>query len=259
MRDKKGKKLLSALTLGGVIFTSLACSWLTNLSSAPPKSDLSGLPSDTPSSSEPTHTLTQDNSGLPKMPVIWDDDGSTEGVIALLYLLKHPDLRLEGITVSYGEAHPRLFAENLTHMLARIDQQGIPVAAGRDTPLEGNNAFPESWREATDIFWEAELPPVEDPVSTRSASQLIVDIVKNSPEPVTIFLTGNHTNLAEALQLDPSIKENIQLTEVMGGRLRWMEILPATILRSLTGLRSGIFGLILWQLMRFSNQASQFN
>lgn len=48
---------------------------------------------------------------------------------------------------------------------------------------------------------------------------MIVDIVKNSPQPVTIFLTGNHTNLAEAFRLDPTIKNNIKLVEVMGGAL----------------------------------------
>ncbi|MGB2963041.1 MAG: nucleoside hydrolase [Anaerolineales bacterium] len=217
MRGKKGEKLLSTLTLGVVLFTSLACSWLTNLSSAPPEPDLSGLPSDTQSSSEPTQMLIQDSSVLPKIPVIWDDDGSPDGIIALLYLLKHPAIRLEGIAVSCGEAHPQVFAENLTRMLARIGRQGIPVAAGRDTPLEGNNAFPESWRAATDIFWEAELPATESQTSSKSASQLIIEIVKNSPEPVIIFLTGNHTNLAEALRLDPSIADNIQLIEVMGG------------------------------------------
>jgi purine nucleosidase/pyrimidine-specific ribonucleoside hydrolase len=154
-----------------------------------------------------------------QIPVIWDDDGSPDGVIALLYLLKNPQVQVEAITVSCGEAHPQLFAENLTRMLARIGRPGIPVAAGRDTPLEGHNAFPEAWRASTDIFWEAELPDVADPVESSQASLLIVNIVKNSPQPVTIFLTGNHTNLAEALKLDPSIKANIRLVEVMGGAL----------------------------------------
>jgi hypothetical protein len=42
------------------------------------------------------------------VPVIWDDDGSADGVVALLYLLKHPGYDVKAATVSYGIAHPVL-------------------------------------------------------------------------------------------------------------------------------------------------------
>jgi pyrimidine-specific ribonucleoside hydrolase len=154
-----------------------------------------------------------------QIPVIWDDDGSPDGVIALLYLLKNPDVRVEAITVSCGEAHPDIFAQNLTRMLARVGHEGIPVAAGRATPLEGNNAFPEAWRASTDVFWGAELPSAAAPVESMTASETIIDVVNHATEPVTILLTGNHTNLAEALRMDPSIAERIKVVEVMGGAL----------------------------------------
>jgi pyrimidine-specific ribonucleoside hydrolase len=154
-----------------------------------------------------------------QIPMIWDDDGSPDGVIALLYLLKNPDVRVEAITVSCGEAHPDIFAQNLTRMLARVGHEGIPVAAGRATPLEGNNAFPEAWRASTDTFWGAELPEAAQPIESKSASEVIVDVVQTASAPVTILLTGNHTNLAEALRMDPSIADRIQVVEIMGGAL----------------------------------------
>jgi len=154
-----------------------------------------------------------------QIPVIWDDDGSPDGVIALLYLLRNPRVRVVAITVSCGEAHPDIFAQNLTRMLARIGHEGIPVAAGRGTPLEGTNAFPEAWRASTDVFWGAELPTATAPVESMTAGETIVDVVNHAPEPVTILLTGNHTNLAEALRIDPTIADRIQVVEVMGGAL----------------------------------------
>lgn len=216
-----------------VLCTTLACTWLQNPPS-PVESRTSVIPSNTPPVIEPTPEafITPAGSMVPPtesptddvtlpdgIPVIWDDDGSPDGIIALLYLLKHPEYQVEAITVACGEAHTELFAENLTRMLTRAGYSGIPVAAGRETPLEGDNAFPDEWRGATDIFWEADLPEAESQVDTRMASLVIVDIVKSSPVPVTIFLTGNHTNLAEALRLDPSIAQNINLVEVMGGAL----------------------------------------
>ncbi|MEN8235761.1 MAG: nucleoside hydrolase [Actinomycetota bacterium] len=153
------------------------------------------------------------------IPVIWDDDGSPDGVIALLALLADPAYQVKAITISCGEAHPEVFAENLTRMLARLGREGVPVAAGRPTPLEGTNAFPEPWRAATDEFWGIDLPPATQEADPAGAAQLIVDTVNTSAEPVMIFLTGNHTNVAEALRLDPSMADRIAVVEIMGGAI----------------------------------------
>ena len=216
------KPILRMIFISCLVITTLACAILNNFPSPPGELESSAIPSNTPYSSGPTlspSSTPAGETGRGGIPVIWDDDGSPDGIIALLYLLRHPDIRVVGISVSCGEAHTELFAENLTRMMARIGYTGIPVAAGRETPLVGDNTFPNEWRGATDVFWEAELPEPIERVDTRLASLMIVDIVKNSPQPVTIFLTGNHTNLAEALRLDPTIKDNINLIEVMGGAL----------------------------------------
>jgi pyrimidine-specific ribonucleoside hydrolase len=153
------------------------------------------------------------------MPVIVDDDGSPDGMIALLYLLRHPNFNVKAITVSNGEAHPDVFAQNIMRVLARLGRTGIPVAAGRSSPLEGNNAFPASWRAASDNFWGISLPEPIESVQPLSASQLIVQTVKQSSQPVTIFVSGPHTNLAEALRIDPSIASRIRVVQSMGGSI----------------------------------------
>jgi inosine-uridine nucleoside N-ribohydrolase len=45
----------------------------------------------------------------------------------------------------------------------------------------------------------------------------MVSIINHAPEPVTIFVSGPFTNLAQALQLDPAIKDNISAVYFMGG------------------------------------------
>jgi inosine-uridine nucleoside N-ribohydrolase len=45
----------------------------------------------------------------------------------------------------------------------------------------------------------------------------MVSLIKQSSEPVTIFLSGPFTNLAQALQLDSTIKGNISAVYFMGG------------------------------------------
>jgi pyrimidine-specific ribonucleoside hydrolase len=152
-------------------------------------------------------------------PIIVDDDGSPDGMIALLYFLRNPLFQVKAVTVSCGEAHPEVFAAHLVHLLAGLGRPDIPVGAGRATPLEGNNAFPDSWRQASDDFWGVDYPEGQASLETLSAPELIVDIVNTSPRPVMVFVSGTHTNLAEALHLDSAIVDNIRDVHVMGGSI----------------------------------------
>lgn len=151
------------------------------------------------------------------VPLIFDDDGSPDGTIALLYLLRHPRVQVRAITVSCGEAHPAVFAQNLLRLLARLGRSDIPVGAGRETPLEGNNAFPDCWRRGSDSFWGIALPAADGKAQPVPAADLIVHTLRASSQPVVVFVSGTHTNLAEALRLDPGISAKVRLVQVMGG------------------------------------------
>jgi len=153
------------------------------------------------------------------VPIIWDDDGSIDGVTALLYFLEHQAFEVKGATISAGIAHPRVFASKLGGFLAQVHGEGIPIAAGREQPLSGDNAFPDDWRLASDDFWGLALAQGIEPPDQRTAPELIIDLVEGSDQPVTIFVSGPLTNLAEAFRMNPSIKENIRGVEIMGGAL----------------------------------------
>jgi purine nucleosidase/pyrimidine-specific ribonucleoside hydrolase len=152
-------------------------------------------------------------------PLIWDDDGSRDGVIALLYFLSNPAFEVKAITVSHGLAHPQRFIEKLAGMLASLGRNDIQVAAGRETPLSGNNTFPEPWRQDSDDFWGVDFPSGTGSISSKTAAQLIVDTVNQADQPVIVFVSGSHTNLAEALRLDPGIVDGIRRVVIMGGAL----------------------------------------
>ncbi len=124
------------------------------------------------------------------------------------------------MTVSQGLAYPQIFGNNVMRMLTGLGITGIPVAVGRETPLSGNNAFPDAFRADTNTFWApfTNLPDQAlETVDQRSAAQLIVDTINQSPEPVEILMTGSSTNIADALTLDPSIARKISRLQIMGG------------------------------------------
>ncbi len=157
--------------------------------------------------------------GVPPIPVIFDDDGSPDAAIALMFLLENPAVDLKALTVNPGEAHPGIFAANLVRALARVGHSGIPVAAGPEDPLAGTNVFPNDWRTQTDQFWGLTLPNTTNQAEIISAAQLIVNIVNASAEPVTILATGTMTNLALALRQDRAIACNIREIVIMGGAI----------------------------------------
>lgn len=157
--------------------------------------------------------------GETPVPLIFDDDGSPDGVIALLYFLRNPHFDVRAVTVSQGEAHPQIFSLHISQLLSMLGKDDIPVGFGRATPLEGDNAFPEPWREASDRFFEIPLQESPAAFEARPATDVILETLSESTEPMMVFISGTHTNIAEVLRIDPEIDEKISGVYVMGGSI----------------------------------------
>jgi len=71
----------------------------------------------------PFPTLT----GQAPIPVIVDDDGSPDGVIALLYFLSNPLYDVRAVTISSGEAHPDPFAPQIIKLLTELISPSVRV------------------------------------------------------------------------------------------------------------------------------------
>jgi inosine-uridine nucleoside N-ribohydrolase len=153
------------------------------------------------------------------IPVIVDDDGSPDGMVALMYFLRNPNFDVRAVTISCGEAHPEVFAPHVQQLLTGLGRADIPVGAGRATPLDGNNAFPDPWRQASDDFWGITLSQNSASLKPTPAADLIVETINKSNQPVMVFVSGPHTNLAEALRIDPGIEDHILEVVIMGGSI----------------------------------------
>jgi inosine-uridine nucleoside N-ribohydrolase len=153
-------------------------------------------------------------------PVIFDTDMAHEDMFAALFLLSHPNVNLEAITVSgTGESH---CGPGVSHALGLVTLSGhkaIPVACGRETPLAGNHAFPAEWRQAVDNAYGVQIPTGGE-ASNLNASDLIIDILQKSNEAITIVAVGPLTNIAEALQKAPEISTRIREIYIMGGAVQ---------------------------------------
>ncbi len=151
-------------------------------------------------------------------PVIIDTDMAADDWMAILYLLNRPDVSVAAITVSgTGEAHCEPGIKNAMSLAALAGQPDIPVSCGRTTPLQGNHAFPPDWRTSVDALAGLTLQSNPASVTPQSAVDLLTAKINSMPAKVTIITLGPLTNLAEALQSAPEIKENIEMVYIMGG------------------------------------------
>ena len=155
--------------------------------------------------------------GVPR-PVLIDTDMAGDDWMAILYLLNRPDLSIEAITVSgTGEAHCEPGVKNAMSLAALAGQADIPVSCGRTTPLQGDHTFPSDWRANVDALAGLNLASNPASPSPQSAVDLLTAKIKSLPDKVTVISLGPLTNLAEALQSAPELKENIEMIYIMGG------------------------------------------
>ena len=153
-------------------------------------------------------------------PIIVDTDMAADDWMALLYLLQSPHADIRAITVAAtGEAHTWFGVRNALRLLKLSKQTGIPVTAGRSSPLQGNNRFPLTWRIAMDLRFLLPLPWASQKRDPRSAIELLAELLEKSAEPLTIVALGPLTNLGELTQTHPELLVKIDRVVVMGGAL----------------------------------------
>jgi inosine-uridine nucleoside N-ribohydrolase len=118
-----------------------------------------------------------------------DDD------LAVLYALASPELRLLGLTITFGNAPTSRTWPDAVRLMEMAGLDRMPVLEGAD--------------------WETrDLERVTD------ASRFLADTLRAADEKITVVMLGATTNLAAALAQAPEIEERIERIVFMGGYLR---------------------------------------
>ncbi len=152
--------------------------------------------------------------------IIIDTDAGSDDLLAIAFLLSHPSVPLDAITVSNGLAHVDAGARNIARLVELSGRTNLPVFAGRATPLKGHAEFPSEWRRISDELPGVSLPSTSRQPVRKSAADYLIEHLKDRKHRVRILALGPLTNLAEALQREPSIAGSIQQIVMMGGAVR---------------------------------------
>jgi len=148
--------------------------------------------------------------------VIVDTDAGSDDLMAIAFLLSRPEIRIEAITVTNGLAHVEAGAQNVSRLL-KLAGRDIPVFSGRSTPLSGHAEFPSEWRKISDALPGVHLPSMPKTIAVPSAATYLARRLLHAKEPVCVLALGPLTNLAQALEREPSAARHIAELVIMGG------------------------------------------
>lgn len=142
-----------------------------------------------------------------------------DDVLAILFVLASPELRLEGVTTTYGNVDAARATENALRTLAAAGRADVPVAMGMTTPLSGRlhaRAVEEyeSLKQRVGPVDEARVKKDKNP---EHASDFIISKVMASPGEIDVVAVGPLTNLALAIVKEPALKQNIKRVTILGG------------------------------------------
>ncbi|MGN7293475.1 nucleoside hydrolase [Rhizobium sp. SAFR-030] len=151
--------------------------------------------------------------------VIFDTDPGIDDAMALLFLHKHPQIDLVGVTTVFGNAPIDITTRNALY-LGEAWSIPAPVARGAGVTLDEDRKggyWPTAIHGENGIG-EVAIPDVINRVEDgRPAHQFIIDTVRAHPGEITLVAVGRMTNLALALQADPEISGLVRQVVIMGG------------------------------------------
>ncbi len=148
--------------------------------------------------------------------IIIDTDPGIDDLLAISLAIKSPEVDILGITTVFGNVTTLQATNNALTLVEYFDQK-IPVYEGAYMSLEGDAQNPPAFVHGKDGLGELFMPLPSLKPQVQTAAHFIVETIHKYPNQVIILALGPQTNLAEALELDPSIADLVKEVVMMGG------------------------------------------
>lgn len=148
--------------------------------------------------------------------VIIDTDPGIDDTMAILLALASPEVRVEALSVVFGNTSAEQGARNALAVLDIAGRRDIPVAVGARKPLvrayHGGGALVHG----RDGLGETGLGD-DRPVPDLRAVDLLISRIAQTPGEISIVALGPLTNLALAVSVEPRLARWTREVVVMGG------------------------------------------
>lgn len=156
-----------------------------------------------------------------KERILLDVDTGIDDALAILLALKSKNIIVEGITTGYGAVSVDKATDNTLRVieLAKVDYN-VPVAMGADHPLFRKWNGPVSHIHGHNGIGDYQLPDSSSKPLEENATDFIIKKINDNVNELTLVCTARLTNLAAALEKDPSIASKVKCLVLMGGAVR---------------------------------------
>lgn len=153
---------------------------------------------------------------MSRTAMILDVDTGVDDAFAVLFAALHPDIDLLGITCVDGNTNVDQVVANTLKVLDAAGAGEIPVARGALRPLLGQSQYAE-YVHGADGMGDLGIAPSNRRIDSRSAVELLRDLIDKSLEPVTLVPLGPLTNIALFLRAFPATAKKLHRIVLMGG------------------------------------------
>ncbi|KAK8561579.1 hypothetical protein V6N13_149254 [Hibiscus sabdariffa] len=150
--------------------------------------------------------------------IIIDTDPGIDDAMAIFLALRSPEVEVIGLTTIYGNVYTTLATRNALHLLEVADRIDIPVAEGSHVSItKGTRLSVVDFVHGADGLGNQNFPPPEGKPIDMSAPDFLIEQANLYPGKVTVVALGPLTNIALAIQQDPSFAKNIGQIVLLGG------------------------------------------
>lgn len=154
--------------------------------------------------------------------MILDLDVGVDDTLAIAYACGSPEVDLIGITCTYGNVLVEQSARNALAVLHLFGRDDVPVFVGEPHAIE-KDGFEvleiSAFIHGKNGIGEVEIADTERKPEATSAVDFIIQSIHTYGKDLVYVPTGPQTNMAAALQKDPSIKDELGAEVLMGGAL----------------------------------------
>lgn len=158
-----------------------------------------------------------------KLNAIIDCDPGHDDVMAIL--LGARTLNLCGITTVHGNASLENTTRNALQVVEFADLADVPVARGHARPLVREPRYAPAVHGESGLDGPTLAPPTV-PLHPQNAVDFILERSHSAPD-LHLLPVGPLTNIAAALNLDPTLRQRVKQISLMGGSLIWGNATPA--------------------------------
>ena len=152
-------------------------------------------------------------------PLLIDCDTGIDDAMALLYACASPEAEIVGVGCVAGNVELPHVVRNTLAVLELAGRGDIEVAAGCEAPIARPLRTAGDTHGPTGLGY-AELPAPAAAPGPRDAAQLIIDHARARPGEITLVTLGPLSNVAVALQREPSLPRLLRRLVMMVGAYR---------------------------------------